>query len=43
MVKRKMLLLEIARDHMIVTLAVETGTLVDAPILNYIMETTLSF
>ena len=43
MVKCKMLLPEIARDHMIVTLAVENGTLVDAPILNYIMEMTLSF
>ena len=43
MVKHKMLLPEIAHDHMIVALAVETGTLVDAPILNYIMKTTLSF
>lgn len=40
MVKRKMLLPEIAHDHMIVALAVETGTLVD---LNYIMKMTLSF
>ena len=43
MVNHKMLLPEIAHDHMIVALAVETGTLVDAPILNYIMKTTLSF
>ena len=43
MVNRKMLLPEIAHDHMIMALAVETETLVDAPILNYIMKTTSSF
>ena len=43
MVKLKMLLPEIAHDYMIVALAVETETLVDAPILNYILKTTLSF